>query len=205
MSLSGEPIDHGHILRRAEEIAADEARLLQNRPDVRDLVLAAEETGLSREAVLAALRERLAEKTTDLQSGDLVFALSADSHWYPAVFQNLAREQVKLRYFNGGEGTVSLTDIKPFTLAPGLKIQTFSQSYKMWIDSEVTRYNPDSRSVATNYWYTEDIVTLERIRLKGENQFVKNLPAKAKYYLTLAATAIGSASIAAIVTALILR
>lgn len=199
-----EPSELSGLLARAQEIEASSGHVLRDRPDLAELVTAAEEAGLSREAVIAALRERLKEEAIEHQPGELVFAQSPDGHWYPATFLGHVAGKVDLRYLNGGTGTVEATQIRVFSLAPGLKVQCYSNTYKTWTDAEIVRFNPDSKSVTTNYWYTEDVLPLERIRLKKETKEFK-LAGKTRMIATTVAIALASGGLGALITFLATR
>ncbi|MDI9638592.1 tudor domain-containing protein [Kamptonema cortianum] len=158
------------ILRRAQEIASSEQALLDDQQEWRPIIDAAEEAGLNRDSVMAAIRERLAEQAIEHQPGEIVLAKSPDGHSYPAVFQSTKPSGVVVRYLTGGEGTVPITDIRPFSMIPGMKIDVLSNSYKMWLRAEVIRFNPDSRSITVNCWSSEEVLPLERIRIAGTNK-----------------------------------
>lgn len=189
--------DLTEILARAQEIDQDSSHILKTRPDLAEIVTAAAETGLPREAVLAALRERLAEQALEHEPGEPVFAESPDGHWYAASFNGQSGNRISLRYYNGGIGTVEPSQIRPFNLAPGVKIQAYSASYKQWTDAEIVRFNPDSRSITVTYWWTEEVLPLERVRLKKEFkgfQTLHLLQGKTRAVATLAAVALASAA-----------
>lgn len=195
MAEQFEQTELNDLLTRAQEIDHSSDHLLQSRPDLAELINAAEESGLPREAVMAALRERLAELSAAHEPGDPVFAQSPDGHWYPAIFDRQKGNRVDLRYFSGSIGSLEPSKIRPFDLAPGVKLQAYSSSYKMWVDAEIVRYNPDARSITVNYWYTEEVLPLERIRLKKEFQgFNLNLTGKTRALATLVGVALASAA-----------
>lgn len=192
------------VLRRAEEISADGSELLQDRPDLDSIVTAAEEAGMSREAVMIAIRERIAEMAAGIAPGDLAFARSPDGHWYPATCVEHARGRTKVRYLSGGEGTLDPGDVRPFEVSPGMVIQAFSQHYKTWVNAKVERFNPDSRSITARCWYEEDIFALERIRLKGKRAKTSLLD-KSNVILMTAIVGGAGALIGALVTFFVTR
>lgn len=175
------PQDLSSLITRAEEIHEDLNRL-GRQGDVSELLRAAEETGLNREAVLMALRERLEGKADELKEDDIVFAKSADEKWYPAFVRETKGTTVRVQFATGAETPISMADIKPLTLLPGLSVEA-QMSFYGWQKCEIVRFNPHTRSVTINYWGTEDVVPLERVRLPSEKKitFDKALATKAGF------------------------
>lgn len=196
--------DQREILERAEELADRTQKLLENRPELKEMIEAAVESGLPRESVMEALRERLIEYEFHYKENELVFAISEDGCWYPAVFLGQSGNRVQLRYMSGGEGVVGFEEVKPFHIKPGMKVQAFSNTYKTWTDAKVNSYNPDSRSVQCNVWYSEESVSIEKVRL-AKNKPKFSLSAHAQNSIRLAALALLAAGIGAFITILFQR
>ena len=176
------------ILRRAQEIASSEQALLEDHHEWGPVIDAAEEAGLNRDSIMAAIRERLAEQAIEHQ---------------PAVFQSTRPSGVVVRYLTGGEGTLPATDIRPFTMSPGMKIDVLSHSYKMWLKAEVIRFNPDSRSITVNCWSNEEVLPLERIRISGQN---KSFPFNIKgHWAIIAGISFGAGATIATILQMIFR
>lgn len=200
---SQEPVeDLGLLLERAEELNEDMSTLLLHRPEYKNLVDAAQEAGMSREAVLMALRERLEETAREFKEGEFVFAESDDHHWYAAKYLGMEGSRCKLRYMTGGEALVEPTKLRAFGLNPGKKVQCYNATNKTWTSAEVIRYNPDSHSVTVNYWYTEEVLPIERIRIKRDFKGV-NLNIKNKGLAIAIAIALGSGFLGALITMLL--
>ena len=101
------------ILRRAQEIESQQGVMLRSQADVEQFVSAAEEAGLSRDAVLQALRERLRMPAEAFEPGSLVFAESADGRFHVASLTSLDEHTAKIRFLNWGtEETVTLEHIR---------------------------------------------------------------------------------------------
>lgn len=166
-SLSDE--DLALVLRRAHEIESS------GQGGIEDYIAAAEEAGISREATMLALKERLGQPMAPPDSGQMVFAKSADGHFYVATVSGTEGALISVRFVNGSDAKVPVADIRDFSVTPGKKLSIHSSG--MWFDGEVIRFNPESRSVTMNLWGSEETVNLEKVRLRKPNalELDKNL------------------------------
>lgn len=162
------PEEHSEVLRRAQEIDNH----THDQVGVEDYVKAAEEAGISREAVLMALRERLGVPLTMPTVGEMVFAKSADGHYYAATISSIEEKDMKVRFVNGSDSRITTVDLREFNLSPGQKVNY--QSSGMWWDAEIVRYNAEGRSVTVNIWGSEETVSLEKIRIRKPTSFELN-------------------------------
>src|SRR6185369_27535 len=112
----------GETLRRAREIAAHGERA-DHEAAYEGYVRAAEEMGISREAVLQALCERLLIPAEQFAAGHTVFAPSMDGCWYLAEILSTGDLVASVRFLSGGERTVPLADLRPASLVPGRRLQ----------------------------------------------------------------------------------
>jgi hypothetical protein len=158
----------GEVLRRAQEIDDQTRQMLEPFPEYSELIHAAEEAGIARDATLQALRERLSLPVKEFEPGTRVFAKSADGHYYAATLDKVQGRTAHLRFVNGSEHVADMTDLKMFSLTPGQKLMFHSSSYGMWIGGEVVRFNRESGSVTITAWYQEETVPLEKVRLNRE-------------------------------------
>lgn len=149
------------VLRRAQEIETSSHHM---HGGLEEYVAAAEEAGISREATLMALRERLGVPLSLPCEGEMVFAKSGDSHYYIATVTKVEDRLVHCRFMNGSDSKVALGDLREFNLNPGQKLNY--QSSGMWWDAEIVRYNSEARSVTLNMWGSEETVPLERVRIR---------------------------------------
>ncbi|MEQ1821500.1 MAG: hypothetical protein ABL949_03235 [Fimbriimonadaceae bacterium] len=156
------------ILRRAQEIQATPLTV-DPISGYQEYIDAAEEAGISREATLQALRERLGLPVSTPVSGQLVFAKSADGHFYPARIQSAEGHNFKLRFMNGSEATKPMTDLRELSFTPGLKLNYSSPSSGGWWTGDFVRYNQDAQTVTVTCWGHEETVPLDQIRLKATN------------------------------------
>lgn len=167
----GIPQDHesvGEVLRRAQEIDDQTRLMLEPYPECAELIRAAEEAGIARDATLQALRERLSLPVKAFEPGTRVFAKSADGHYYAATLEKIEGRTAHLRFVNGSEHVADLTDVRMFSLTPGQRVSFHSSSYGMWVGGEVVRFNRESGSVTVTAWYQEETVPLEKVRLNKE-------------------------------------
>lgn len=153
------------LLRRASEISTETEEILTNDPEMAMIAHSAEEAGLPREAVLQALRERLAERNNLFKANEIVLAGSADGMFYAALVKGTEGGTVKVRFFQGGDAFVPATAIQPFSAIPGSKFQFFTDALGMWTTGRLTRFNEDSRTATFECWGTEYTVPLDKVRM----------------------------------------
>lgn len=159
------------LLRRAQEIDEQTRLMLEPYPEYTEVIRAAEEVGIARDATLQALRERMSLPVQAFEPGTRVFAKSADGHFYAATLEKIQGRTAHIRFVNGSEHVADMTDLRMFSLTPGQKLMFHSPSYGMWVQAEVVRFNRDSGSVTVNAWYQEETVPLEKVRLVKERAF----------------------------------
>lgn len=155
------------ILARAHEIATQSSLLLEPRPDLEEVVRAAEEAGISRDATLQALRERMQAPLAP-QDGAPVFAKSGDNAFYAAQVIGSEGRRVTLRFLSGADHTCDVDDVRPLSLTPGRKVQVYSGGW--WWDASVQTSNLEARSVSVDLWGSVHVATIEHVRLKPEKR-----------------------------------
>ena len=195
------------IIDRAQRIDDETALLLERHPDAQELVTAAEEAGLSRDAVLQALRERLRHVIPRFRPGEYVFAKSYEGYGYAAAVVDEFGDDTHVRFLNGGEGTVPTTDLRPLGLMPGQSVEFMSKSmgWSMWLDGKVVRFNSETKSVTIDYWgMSEEIVPLELVRLPRDKKPVQ-IAEMLKGKLALVAVAVASGAVTATLLYLLMR
>lgn len=153
------------VLRRAQEIDSNQG----NSTDMEAYVQAAEEAGISREATMQAIRERLGYPLSAAKLGDFVFARSADGHYYAAKVGSTSDKSARVRFMNGAEIEMPLSDLREFNLMPGQKLNYLSPSGGYWANGTVSTFNPDSRVVVLESWGVSESVALDKVRLLGQN------------------------------------
>lgn len=153
------------VLRRAQEIEHQQGTILDSADELDAFVEAAEESGISRDAVVQALRERLRVSAEAIEVGQLVFAPSADRRHHVATVVSNNGKTAKIRFVSGGEQICSIADLRMFSLTPGLRVEFNSPSMGVWLTAPVSRYNAEARTVTVNAWGTDETVSLEKVRL----------------------------------------
>lgn len=188
------------VLARAEEIQ-QQSHLSTSQTDVDQVVRAAEEAGLNREAVLQAIRERLSLVSEPPQAGERVFAKSADGNFYPCEVVSATSNTVRVRFAKGGEHTVSIAEARPCSFMPGQRIVVPWPGWGWW-PVTVVSYDAKSDLVkVTDAWSEMEFRTTD-VCLAAERE-----PLALRTKLTtiaLAAAAAGGA-VGALVTWLMTR
>ncbi len=194
----------GEVLRRAQEIDDQTRQMLEPYPEYSELIHAAEEAGIARDATLQALRERLSLPVKEFEPGTRVFAKSADGHYYAATLDRVHGRTAHLRFVNGSEHVADMTDLKMFSLTPGQKVAFHSSGYGMWIVGEVVRFNRESGSVTVTAWYQEETVPLEKVRLSKERPPLE-FGGSAKLWAVGVACLVAGSAIGAVIMAMLQR
>jgi hypothetical protein len=162
------------VLRRAYELDYPEQTVANAPGDLDTFIRAAEESGISRESTLQALRERLGHPVEGLSEGNRVFAKSADGFYYVASVVELKGDRATVRFINGGDHTVPVTEIRGFSILPGQKLQVKWPNWGWWT-VRVESYNPDTGILkATDGGYTESF-TLDSVRLRQESRRIPRI------------------------------
>lgn len=193
--------DFRDLLQRAEEIQAQSGVQLELNPELAQLVAAAEEAGLEKEAVLQALRERISTSGKALEPGDLVFAPSSDEHFYVAKVLSKSGAQVKLQFLNGGEAHLDASTLRPFTVLPGQTLCCPWPSWGWWNCKVVGYDNVNQKVKVSDGWTQEMTFHISDVRINN----TKPMPGRTKQILTNLAWALGGSAIGALVMRLILR
>ncbi|GMV89433.1 MAG: hypothetical protein AMXMBFR81_23640 [Chthonomonas sp.] len=142
------------VLARAEEI--------QRRMDAGEvhtvgtdaLLAAAEEAGLSREAIEQALAEVAPQPTQQVSPGQLVFALSADKKYYPAEVLATGPREVRVRFMSGGEHALVPEQVRPARFLPGEKITCPLPFWGWWACKVVKFDHKEMQVTVTDDWNT---------------------------------------------------
>ena len=180
------------VLKRASEI--DNGHTLETDAEIEALVSAAEESGISRDAVLQALHERLQGPLKAFTPGDLVFARSHDGRHYVATLLSAEGASVKVRFLNGADSLANAGEMRMFSLPPGMKVEYLSPSSGIWFTAPVVRYSQEARLVTVNAWGNEENVSIDKVRLpraSGPSRFSSAQVLAYSVASALAGTALG--------------
>lgn len=194
-------LQHGElreVLERAEEIQLQSA-ISPESSELDGIVAAAEEAGLSRDAVLQAVRERLSLLGHPPEIGDRVFAKSADGHFYVAKVVSVHEGRVKVLYLNGSEHALGAADLRPCTFLPGQKLMCPWPHWGWWTCTVLSFDNKRDKVKVTDGWGTEKSFKVSEVRLPIERSLSERTQ-RMKVALTLWAAAIAGGAVGSAIT-----
>lgn len=159
--------DLAEVLKRAQELDGVQPGSPEEHPELKGAVEAMVEIGISREAAIAALRERLESKPApqaeSFQPGDIVYC--SDGKWYTlAKVSQVTGDRARVRLMAGTDADFSLADFKQFRPTPGAKVSIRQSG--MWVDAEIVGFNQDALTLNCMYWGSNVSVSLDQVRLK---------------------------------------
>ncbi len=154
------------LLQRAEEIQQQSDLNVDHGPEVEQIALAAEEAGLSRDAVRRALQERLSLERP-AQVDDLVFAKSPDGRHYVAKVVGVEPGAFRLRFLTGSDATLPTADVKPFSAVPGMKLEVPWPNWGWW-NSTVVSYDRDNGKVTVTDGMHQETFHISDVRLRAD-------------------------------------
>ncbi len=191
------------VLARAEEIDRAARHGDEWNAELAAVVGAAEEVGLSRQAVERALAERLNLPATPPVVGSLTWARSADRKFYVAEVLASSEEGILVRFLGGGEHRVALGELRPWTLVPGQRVGCDWPGWGPWTCT-VIAYDSEEREVElSDRWGSRKTFPVSKIWLAPAK--ADSRAARKRTYATLfAAGAAAGALIGSIVTALLM-
>ncbi len=177
------------VLARAEEIE-QESGPWRNSADAEALLRAAEEVGISRDAMIQAIQE-FSPMIVPPEVGSRVFARSSDDHFYVADVIDASEGGVRVRFLQGSEHTVPTSDIRPLDLLPGQKLMCNWKGWWGWGTASIVSYNPKTERVeATDGFMTKKFRLHDvRLRERQERPFAR----KVMFWLFTAAALGGAA------------
>jgi len=193
-----------NVLARAEEIERAARQGDEWNAEVAAVIGAAEEVGLSRQAVERALTERLNLPAPPPGVGSLAWARSADGKFYVAEVLSISEEGARVRFLRGSEHRLPLDELRPCAFIPGERVACHWPMWGPWTCTVVGYDAAKQRVKLSDGWgYTRTFPVSD----------VWLAPAKADpgaarrriYATLLGAGAAAGALIGAIVTALVLR
>ncbi len=153
------------VLARAEEIQRESGSSISER-EVDQLINAASEVGLSREAVLQALRERV-DLVEPPKAGERVFAASTDGHFYPARVVSVSDTSARVRFQRGTEHNLRLNELRPFAFIPGQRVVCLWPWWGWWT-CDVVSYDEAGDELKVTDGWTERTFAAAEVRLPKE-------------------------------------
>ena len=120
------------VLARAEEIERAARRGDAWNAELAAVIGAAEEVGLSRQAVERALAERLNLPTAPPVVGALTWARSADGKSYVAEVLSTSEDGARVRFLRGSEHRLSVDELRPCAFIPGERVACHWPMWGPW-------------------------------------------------------------------------
>lgn len=192
------------VLSRAEEIQRASRRGREWNAEVAAVIGAAQEIGLSREAVEQAISERLNLPAAPPQVGSLVWATSADGKSYAAEVVSASEDGARVRFLRGSEHRVSLDQLRPCAFIPGERVTCYWPWWGPWTCTVVAYDQAKQRVKLYDGWSETKSFPVSEVWLAKP----KNSPGNARTRVSATLIGIGAAAgaaIASIATALLLR
>ena len=137
------------VLTRAEEIQRASRHGEEWNAELAAVVGAAEEVGLSRQAVELALNERFNLSVTAPVVGSLTWARSADGKFYVAEVLSTFEHGARVRFLRGSEHSVTMDQLRPCAFIPGERVVCDWPWWGAWTCS-VIAYDPVKQRVKLN-------------------------------------------------------
>lgn len=191
--------DLTEVLQRAQTLEVSKVTAPETHNDLETFLQAAEEVGISRDAVMQALREKMGHPLEGIATGDRVFAKSADGAFYTATVSRIENNLAQVRFINGSDHALSLTDLRGFSILPGQKIQVKWPKWGWWTVT-VEKYDPQAGKVTATDGFESKTFPLEEVRLpvqKTKQQLARNA--------LLFRVAVAAAGVGGILGALLMR
>jgi len=198
-------MDHEQIrqlLTRAQEIESQQSAGNSEQAEIEQIVTAAEESGLSRESVMRALRERVNSGDRPLAPETIVLARGGGRHYHFAKVRSVENGLASLEFLSGPEVTVPVSDVRPLSLLPGERVNCPWPVWG-WRKSTVLSYDKENQTVfVTDGWGWNKHFPLADIRVDRESSL---LTSRAKYWILATAMTLGGGLIGSILTRLLVH
>lgn len=194
------------VLARAEEIERTSRLSADMNAEMKAVISAAEEVGLSRTAVERALRERFDLPAAPPQPGELTFAKSADGKYYVAEVVSGSDDAVRVRFMRGSEYTVRPEDLRPCAFVPGERVMCNWPWWGPWNCSVVAYDRVKQRVKLTDGWGYNKTFPISEVWLNPVTPGGA-ASARTKVYTTLLSVgaAVGAGIVGLVTAAFLLR
>ncbi len=201
MGLTDEELDD--VLARAQEIDRAARQGDEWTVELAAVIGAAEEVGLSRQAVQQALAERFIVSASPPAIGSLTWARSADRRLYVAEVLATSEEGILVRFLGGGEHRVDLGELRPWTLLPGQRVGCDWPGWGPWTCTVIAYDSEKGEVELSDGWGSKKTFPVSKIWL-APAKADSRAPRKRTYATLFAAGAVAGALIGSIVTALLM-
>jgi hypothetical protein len=200
MRLSDEELRD--VLARAEEIERTSRAGDEWSAEVAAVVGAAEQVGLSRQAVERALSERLKVFAAPPAIGTLVWAQSTDGKFYVAEVQSTSDDGARVRFLRGAEHDVTLDQLRPCAFIPGERVICYWPWWGPWTCTVMSYDRNEQHVKLSDGWGDAKTFPVSEVWLAPP----KVSSNRSRVYATLLGVGAGvGALIGSIVTALVVR
>lgn len=192
------------VLARAEEIERTTRHGDDWNAEIATVIGAAEEVGLSRQAVERALAERRIFPATKPVVGALTWARSIDGRFYVAEVLSVSDEDTRVRFLRGSEHVAAPDELRPCAFLPGERVVCDWPMWGRWTATLVQYDTEKQRVTLSDGWGETNSFPLAGIWLEPE----KLGSAASRRYVYARLLAIGAtvgALLGAAVTALLMR
>jgi hypothetical protein len=190
------------VLARAEEIERASRRGDAWNAELAAVIGAAEEVGLSRQAVERALAERLNLPAAPPAAGSLAWARSADGKFYVAEVVAASADDAQVRFLRGGEQRLPVADLRPCAFLPGERVTCQWPSWGPWTCTVVSYDAGQRRVKLSDGWGSTRAFAVSDVWLAPARA---DIPRRSLTVMLLGAGAAVGAVIGAIVTALVMK
>ncbi len=192
------------VLARAEEIERAARHGDEWNAELAAVIGAAEEVGLSRQAVERALAERLNLPATPPVVGSLTWARSADGKFYVAEVLSTSAEGARVRFLRGSELHLTLDELRPCAFIPGERVACQWPMWGPWACTVVAYDSVKQRVKLSDGWGSTRTFPVSEVWLAPAKADPR--AARRRIYATLlGAGAAAGALLGAIITALLMR
>jgi hypothetical protein len=187
------------VLRRAEEIQRASRHGAEWSAEVEAVTGAAEQVGLTRQAVERALSERFSFAITP---GALTWAKSADGKFYVAEVLSTGDYSARVRFLGGSEHQLTVDQLRPCALMPGERVVVNWPWWGPWTCSVIAYDSAKQRVKLSDGWGSTRSFPLAEVWLAPSRADAGS--GRRRFYTTFIGGAGVGALIGSIITALLL-
>lgn len=192
------------VLTRAEEIERGSLHSGQMNAELEAVIEAAEATGLPRRAVELAIRERFALPAVPPAVGSLAFAKSAGTKFHVAEVLSTSADGARVRFLQGSEHSVTLDQIRPFSLIPGERVTVTWPWWGPWTCTVVS-YDAAKQRVKVSDGWSDKTFPLAEVWIDPPRRPDLAIATRRRVYMALLGAGAGvGALLGSVITALLL-
>lgn len=190
------------VFARAEEIDRAARRGDEWDAEIKAVIGAGMEVGLSREAVERALAERIDLPAPPPRAGSLAWARSADDKFYVAEVLSVSNEGARVRFLRGSEHELTLDALRPCAFIPGERLVCDWPMWGTWTCTVVSYDAAKQRVKVSDGWGQTRTFPISEV-WQGPAKADHKAGRRRVYAILLGAGATVGAVIGSIVTALL--